>query len=266
MKRKLRFLSLLLVMVLCFSMLSVTAFAKADDPEEDTTPEVTEGVSDVPTETVPPETTPPPTEPSATISDGEGFTEEGNAYTRDLQYDAATNKQFITIETKSGNVFYIVIDYDKPTDEDGEQYHTYFLNKVDEADILALLEDGSQPAVCSCQEKCVAGAVNTSCEVCSVNMTECVGAEPPPVTEPTDPTEEPTPTEPGDDGTANMLPIVVVLFVLIGGVAVYFVKFKGKNKPKTRGNTNLDDYDFGEDEDDEYAEFEQYDPESEGSK
>ena len=44
--------------------------------------------------------------------------------TRDLLYDAATNKQFITVETSGGNTFYIVIDYDKPVDEDGEQYHT----------------------------------------------------------------------------------------------------------------------------------------------
>ena len=36
----------------------------------------------------------------------------------------------------SFNTFYIVIDYDKPVDEDGEQYHTYFLNMVDEACLL----------------------------------------------------------------------------------------------------------------------------------
>ena len=41
-------------------------------------------------------------------------------------YDKATNKQFITVQTSGGNTFYIVIDYDKPTDEDGEQYQTYF--------------------------------------------------------------------------------------------------------------------------------------------
>ena len=50
----------------------------------------------------------------------EGFSEDGNLVTRDLLYDAATNKQFITVETSGGNTFYIVIDYDKPVDEDGE--------------------------------------------------------------------------------------------------------------------------------------------------
>ena len=79
-------------------------------------------------------------EPEPTIEPGEGFTEEGNLLTRDLLYDEHTNKQFITVETKGGNTFYIVIDYDKPVDEEGEQYHTYFLNMVDEADLLAALE------------------------------------------------------------------------------------------------------------------------------
>ena len=74
------------------------------------------------------EETPAP-EPAPTITPGEGFSEDGNLVTRDLLYDAATNKQFITVETSGGNTFYIVIDYDKPVDEDGEQYHTYFLNK-----------------------------------------------------------------------------------------------------------------------------------------
>ena len=77
---------------------------------------------------------PPPAE---TVAPGEGFTEDGNLVTRDLLYDKATNKQFITVQTSGGNTFYIVIDYDKPTDEDGEQYQTYFLNMVDEADLLA---------------------------------------------------------------------------------------------------------------------------------
>lgn len=66
------------------------------------------------------------TTPEPTIEPGEGFTEEGNLVTRDLLYDEHTNKQFITVQTSGGSTFYIVIDYDKPTDEDAEQYETYF--------------------------------------------------------------------------------------------------------------------------------------------
>ena len=73
-------------------------------------------------------------------------------------------------------MFYLIIDRD---DEGAQTVH--FLNQVDEADLMALMEDGEAqeaPAVCTCAEKCQAGAVNTSCEVCAVNMAECAGAEP----------------------------------------------------------------------------------------
>ena len=69
------------------------------------------------------------------IEKGTGFTENSSAVTRDLLYDKHTNKQFITVETRNGHTLYLVIDYDKPLDEDGEQYETYFLNLVDESDL-----------------------------------------------------------------------------------------------------------------------------------
>ena len=119
--------------------------------------------------------------PAETVDPGEGFTEDGNLVTRDLLYDKATNKQFITVQTSGGNTFYIVIDYDKPTDEDGEQYHTYFLNMVDEADLLAAMQAaGGELPECSCTDKCAVGAINTDCTVCAVNMGECQGKAPEP--------------------------------------------------------------------------------------
>ena len=39
---------------------------------------------------------------------------------RDRLYDKHTNKQFITVETRNGHTLYLVIDYDKPLDEDGD--------------------------------------------------------------------------------------------------------------------------------------------------
>ena len=133
--------------------------------------------------------------PTETVDPGEGFTEDGNLVTRDLLYDKATNKQFITVQTSGGSTFYIVIDYDKPVDEDGEQYHTYFLNMVDEADLLAALEAaGGELPACSCTEKCAPGAIHTDCEVCAVNMTECAGTAP----EPEPQTDHATRRAPGD--------------------------------------------------------------------
>ena len=64
----------------------------------------------------------------------------------------------------------MVIDYDKPLDEEGNQYETYFLNLVDVADLAALTEDGDKEAVCTCADKCVVGSIDTSCPVCAANM------------------------------------------------------------------------------------------------
>lgn len=183
--------------------------------------------------------------PEPTIEPGEGFEEEGNLVTRDLLYDEHTNKQFITVQTAGGSTFYIVIDYDKPVDEEGEQYETYFLNMVDEADLLAAVEAaGVEQAVCSCSEKCVAGAVNTDCAVCSVNMNKCVGVEP----EPTE-TEEPAPeeAEPETGGNAGMLLAVLAVALVGGGAAFYFKVLRPKQQQAGEPEEDYGEEDYEDD-------------------
>lgn len=179
-------------------------------------------------------------------SSGTPLTPEGNmSLSDDISSATADEKQFVTVTTKNGNYFYLIID----RAEDGENT-VHFLNQVDEADLLALMEDGTAaPAVCSCADKCKAGAVNTACELCAVDMTQCMGKEPPPEPDPepvVDPNPDPEP-EP-EKGGSNGLLVIVLVVALAGGGAVYFLKFK-KNKPDTKGSADLDDYDYGDEED-----------------
>ena len=134
-KKSFRLLTALALCVMLICSFSVTAFAYADDTEQNLP--ITEATQ--PEDT--PETTPEPDTAPETIVPGEPLEDEGNAYTRDLLYDKATNKQFITVTTKNGNTFYIVIDYDAPVNDEEEQYQTYFLNMVDESDLLALMAE-----------------------------------------------------------------------------------------------------------------------------
>lgn len=184
---------------------------------------------------------------SALLEQFGGLTGGGLALTPDgnlsLMDDIGTTggKQFITLQTKAGNTFYLIIDRD---DEGEETVH--FLNQVDEADLMALTEDGeTAPATCTCTEKCEAGAVNTACPVCKDNLTACVGA----VSEAEEPAET---AEPEDEAGNSMGGLIVFLVVLLigGGAALYFFKFK-KPKADVKGSDDLDEYDFGEDEDDD---------------
>ena len=162
--------------------------------------------------------------------------------------EAAENKQFITVQSKNGNYFYIVID------RSGDTENVYFLNLVDEADLMALMEDSGSAAACSCKDKCEAGAVNTACAVCKTNMTECMGkaAEKTPEPDPTPDTTDSPDKDGGEKKSGSGLVVIVLLLLMAGGGALYWFKLR-KKKPDTKGPVDLDDYDYGdEDEDEEY--------------
>ena len=177
------------------------------------------------------EETPAP-EPAPTITPGEGFSEDGNLVTRDLLYDKATNKQFITVQTKTGNTFYVVIDYDAPINEEEEQYQTYFLNMVDEADLLALMDEEEAAKY---REK-------------EPEVTEPAETEKPQETEPA-PEEQKTESE---QKKSSPLPMIMLLLFVIGaaGVGGYlYIKMKGV-KPASKKNQPDPDADYHDEDED----------------
>lgn len=212
---------LLLVMLLCLSILSVPAYAKtdvskaitasSDSIEEAVVPTVEHAASEPVKET----------EPEAAVP----LTPEGNlTIVDDLEGEQTVDKQFITVKTKAGNTFYLIID------RAGKENNVYFLNLVDEADLRALMEeDGNLEPLPG------EGAVPTVPE-----------PEPEPTPEPETEVEEPEPAE-----SMNPTPIILVILILLGGGGLWYFKLR-KPKPSVKGNTNLDEYSF--DDDDDYEE------------
>ncbi len=120
--------------------------------------------------------------------------------------DEISQKQFLTVNTKSGNTFYIVVDRNGDTD------NVYLLNLVDEADLMALIND----------------------EEVKVTTTE-------PTTE-----EESTEPEDKDDEKENKKSnsgtlLLILLVAGGGGFAFYWFKVR-KAEPK-ENNENEDDDD-----------------------
>ena len=225
-KKIIRLFTAMLAVVLCTTAFAVPASAGGGEDEP------------YYTETAEPEATEEPQEETTGGMEPEGqpLTPEGNATLVDDFYG---DKQLITVTTKAGNYFYILIDR---ANEDAETA-VHFLNQVDEADLMALMEDGEAqeaPAVCICKEKSQAGAVNTSCEVCAVNMAECAGAEPEPEPEPEPEAEK--------SGGMGALALVLALVVLGGGGAFAYIKFI-KPKQAAKASADPDDYDFEDEED-----------------
>ena len=120
-----KFGALLVSAVLCIGM-AAPAFAFEGDStpvEQPVLPEIVEE------------------EDTVTITDEEtgALTPEGNLTLVDdyhTDYSDGSGQQFITLVSKSGNTFYLVIDRNAK----GQQT-VHFMNLVDEADLLALMEE-----------------------------------------------------------------------------------------------------------------------------
>lgn len=112
----------LMMIVMAVTMLSgfsfATVYANADPPAEETTTEVVAETSSEAT----------------TESDSSAFSTPGNAQLVDDKENDDT-KQFLTIQTKKGNTFYMVIDRSSTSE------NVYMMSLVDENDLAEFLDE-----------------------------------------------------------------------------------------------------------------------------
>ena len=190
---KIRIVAAVMAAFFMLPFFSVTAFAGGGDCYDYTEPE--------------PATEIPATEGPAAETELNPFTPAGTGTVIDTATDG-DGKEFYTIMTPTENVFYLVIDRQRETE------NVYFLNAVTEADLLALAEISETPE-----------------------------PEPAPVEQAPAPTPEPEPDpvpEPEKGGGMGMILFVVVV-VLIGGGAGYYFKIY---RPKQQQADPEDDFDY----------------------
>lgn len=201
-----RFGAAFLACMMCFGAFSTTAFAYVDENAAKEEPVAEEKKPE--TEPAPEAMKPLTPDGNMTLVDDEG-----------KQSDVG--KQFITMVTKNGNYFYIIID----RDDKGEQT-VHFLNQVDEADLLNLMDEK---------------------EVAEYTKPEETPVPEPKVTEPVpEAVESAEPEKP----KVNMIPAVLSLIVLIAGGGFFIFKKMQEKKKEKEAEKPDPDADYVDDEED----------------
>ena len=153
-------------------------------------------------------------------------------------------QQFITMTSKNGNYFYLIIDRD---DKGNETVH--LLNQVDERDLLDLMEDDEaayyEEQIADQKQKADTKAESEKSaeelkETSAAKSSETGGTE----------TDPETPEDPAaEKGTGkSKIILVVILLAALAGCGYWLVKKLKKNKPakKEASAPDVDD-DAGED-------------------
>lgn len=170
------------------------------------------------------------------------LTPEGNLTLVDDITSEKTGKQFITVVSKNGNYFYIIID----RDDEGENT-VHFLNLVDEADLLNLMDEEDAQAILDADAKEAAEraareqAAREAEEAASRPQTEQVQEEKKPV---------------------NWIPAAICVMLAGIGVVVFFlIRMKKKTDPAEQFpdpdanySEDEDGYDLQEEADEENSE------------
>lgn len=217
------------MLVLCLIMVlgtatSAFAYYNEDEANEGSTVVVEEPAEETTTETeAPSETETPADEPQGQI------TPDGNlTLVDDLDYSSRAGLQFMTVTSKDGHVFYIVID------RTANSENVYFLNQVDAADLMALMNDEQKEEYLKEQE-----AKQQEQQQTTVTPAQHETQAP-------SETEQPAQTEAEKQPLNNSMVMIAVFGVIgIGVIAAYYFL---KIKPKKNGSSIDEDREFYDDE------------------
>ena len=177
-----------------------------------------------------------------TESTGEALTPDGNlTLVDDIGSPQHEGKQFITVVTKNGNYFYLVID----RDDKGENT-VHFLNQVDEEDLFSLLDEEDAEEL---RNKLVGDKEQDEIQT---------------IITPFEPSPTPIPTEEPEivvkeKDSKGVLIGVIFLIVLLGAVGAFVVIMLRKKKaeeekpdPDADYHDEEDDFYMRDSEDDSY--------------
>ena len=144
-------------------------------------------------------------------------------------------QQFVTLVTKNGNYFYLIID----RDEKGEET-VHFLNMVDERDLFALMEDDEKAAYES--QMAAEQAAKEAAEKAAAEAASQTGES-----ETQKPEDEPA----KESKKTNLAPslIIIVLMAAAGG-GWFFMQTKKKKKAESAPDP---DADYTDDDEEDYG-------------
>ena len=190
---------------------------------------------------IPTGTTPTPT-PTETPQNSQSVIPEGNkAFTPDGSGTVMDNvinsdgKEFFTIDTEDGSVFYLIVDRERNSD------NVYLLNSVTLDDLIALAEKNDK--ILNVGNN---GGTSAIPDPNQPNTTENPSQSP---------TAAPEPEAPAKSGNTSIIIFVIIAIVGVGGAGYYFKIVKGKKNAPVVDDDDDEDYDY----EDEPEEPESYD-------
>ena len=165
-----------------------------------------------------------------------GLTPSGNlTLVDDLGVRNGEGQQFVTLVTKNGNYFYLIID----RDEKGEET-VHFLNMVDERDLFALMEDDEKAAYES--QMAAEQAAKEAAEKAAAEAASQTGES-----ETQKPEDEPA----KESKKTNLAPILIIIVLMAAaGGGWFFMQTKKKKKAESAPDpdadyTDNDEEDYG---------------------